>query len=289
MIRGVTVEFPNKKRTGEVAVQNQRVQMAIDANGVAWVTLSRPAQHNAVDFAMLDEIAAVQRRLRREKSVRGAIIHGEGPSFCAGLDFKSVFSSKRNLLRSVLSLYAPRRNIFQRWSMGWRDLPFPVIAVVHGHCYGAGMQLALGADQRIAAPDAKMSLMEVKWGLVPDMGGPTLLRELMSIDVAKELVLSGRIVTGEEAVRLGLASRVEDDPLAAAAAQIAVWAQRSPDALAAGKFLLQDAWSDSEFAALSAERRWQRRIIGRWNQRLAMRLGLKKGSDEVFRPRTVQK
>ena len=154
--------------------------------------------------------------------------------------------------------------------MGWRRLPVPVIAVVHGSCFGAGLQLALGADLRIAAPDARLSVMESKWGLVPDMGGAALLRELLPIDVAKELTFTGRIVDAGTAHALGLVTHVADDPLARARELIAEMLQRSPDALAAGKRLLQAAWHADESDALAAERSWQWRVIGRRNQRIAV-------------------
>src|SRR5262249_6720300 len=153
------------------------------------------------------------------------------------------------------ALYSPRRNFFQQWSMGWRDLAVPVIAAIHGNCFGAGIQLALGADVRIARPDAELSVMEAKWRLVPDMGGAALLRELIGIDLAKELAMTGRIVSGTEAHALGLVSHLAEDPLAHARSLVAEIATRSPDAVAAAKFLLQDAWGASESGALAAERR----------------------------------
>jgi enoyl-CoA hydratase/carnithine racemase len=150
-------------------------------------------------------------------------------------------------------------------------VPAPVIAVVHGNCLGAGLQLALGADIRIATPDARLSVMEAKWGLVPDMGGTVLLRELVGIDVAKELAMTGRVVSGTQAHALGLVTHVDAAPMERALALAAEIAERSPDAVAAAKLLLQQSWSASEPEALAAERRWQRRLIGRGNQLVSLR------------------
>ena len=236
----------------------------------ALVALQRPEKHNGVDFPMLRAVLAAQATLRERREVRAVVLHGLGPSFCAGLDFKSVMAKPAEATLMATQVLWPQRNEFQRWSVGWRDLGVPVIAVVHGSAFGAGLQLALGADVRIGAPDAKLSVMEAKWGLVPDMGGPTLLRELLPIDVAKELTMTGRVVDAAQAKALGLLTHVSDDPMAHARQLVAEIEARSPDAVAAGKFLLQEAWIASEHGALAAERRWQRRVIGRENQRIAV-------------------
>ena len=153
---------------------------------VARVTLTRADKHNGMDMAMLEAVRAAARRLKKDRRVRAVVLHGDGPSFCAGLDVKSVFGSKRAAAKGFAALWSPVRNRFQDWSMAWREVPVPVIACVHGNCFGAGIQLALGADIRIATPDAKISVMESKWGLIPDMGGAALLRELVPLDVAKD-------------------------------------------------------------------------------------------------------
>lgn len=268
----------------------ERIRLRIDEQRIAWVALNRGEQHNAVDLPMLRAMREVQRRLRRAGEVRGAVIHGDGPSFCSGLDFRSLQAARGKAALAVLDLWLPWRNLFQDWSMGWRELPFPVIAAIHGHCYGAGLQLALGADLRIARADARLSLMEAKWGLVPDMGGPALLRELMPIDCAKELVFGGRVVEAAEALELNLVGRIDADPLTAARAQLEAWNQRSPDALAAGKFLLQEAWHAGEDEALGSERRRQRSLIGRANQLLAMKAGLGRNAEPPrFRPRRIRR
>jgi enoyl-CoA hydratase/carnithine racemase len=256
---------------------NDRVRLTIDGT-VAHVCLTRADKHNGMDFAMLRGVLAAQRSLRAMRDVRAVILHGDGPSFCAGLDFKSVLGKPALTAWMYTQLWWTRRNDFQAWSMGWRDLGVPVIAAVHGNCFGAGIQLALGADIRIASPDAKLSVMEAKWGLVPDMGGPTLLREILPLDAAKEITLTGRVLDAAEAKALGLVTHVSDDPLAHARRLAAEIATRSPDAVAAAKHLLQEAWSADERRSLASERRWQRRLVGTKNQRAAIEQNQKRAT-----------
>ena len=260
--------------------------------GIAYVRLARPDKHNGMDFAMLQAVIDACHSLHCDRSIRVAILYGEGPSFCAGLDFKTVLSKPGSAAVGYAKLWKLTRNDFQTWSMAWRELPIPVIAAIHGSCYGAGIQLALGADIRIAAPDAKLSVMESKWGLVPDMGGAALLRELVPIDVAKELCFTGRVLSGIEAQSLGLVTRVDADPLAAAEKLALEMVTRSPDAVAAAKFLMQDVWHTDESSALTAERRWQRRLMARANQRIAVKNNMgggKKGeAPQPFAPRSIK-
>ncbi len=250
---------------------NTSVVVTIEGE-LAMVTLNRPASHNGMDFPMLSAMLAAQSQLRRNRSIRAVILRGEGPSFCAGMDFKAAMKQPSRTAIKALQLFLPWTNQFQRWSMGWRRVGVPVIAVMHGNCFGAGLQLALGADIRFCHPDAKVSLMEAKWGLVPDMGGICLLRELVPMDVAKELTLTGRVIGAQEAFSMGLITHLSDDPMADALKLAAEIASRSPDSVAAGKFLIQQAWRVGDYAALRAERLWQRRIIGRSNQRVAIAL-----------------
>lgn len=248
---------------------NDRVLVSVH-EGVATVTLNRADKHNGVDFPMIDAMIAAQRRLARDRSVRAVILVGDGPSFCAGLDFKAVLARPALAAWKATQLLWPFTNQFQRWSMGWRRLGVPVIAAVHGNCFGAGIQLALGADIRFAHPRSQISLLEAKWGLVPDMGGIATLRELVPLDVAKELTFTGRVIDGTQAHALGLVTHLADDPVAAARALAHEIAARSPDSVAAAKFLLQNAWRVGLWRALRAERLWQRRVIGRSNQQVAM-------------------
>lgn len=271
-----------------IARFHDRVETEV-ADGIARVRLARPQQHNGMDFAMLAGVIAACRSLKSDRLVRAVIIHGEGASFCAGLDFKTVLSKPVKAAAGYAKLWKPTRNDFQTWSMGWRELPVPVIAAVHGNCFGAGIQLALGADLRIATPDAKLSVMESKWGLIPDMGGAALLREVVRIDVAKELCFTGRVLSGAEALQLGLVTRIDASPLAAAEALAAQIATRSPDAVAAAKLLMQQAWHDDEAAALGFERHWQRKLMARANQRIAVSNNMSKqaaSNPKPFKPRS---
>jgi len=264
---------------------NDRVRVEVQGS-LATVTLTRADKHNGMDMPMLDAVRGAAVRLRKDRRVRTVILRGDGPSFCAGLDVKSMFGSAKAAATGFAALWSPVRNRFQDWSMAWREVPAPVIACIHGSCFGAGIQLALGADLRIATPDAKISVMESKWGLIPDMGGAALLRELVPLDIAKELAMTGRILGGTEAHELGLVTHVSDDPVDAAHKLAAEIETRSPDAVAAAKFLMQEAWGRGESGALAAERRWQRKLLGSRNQRIAVARNLEK-KDLPYGPRRV--
>lgn len=262
-------------------------RVRIETRGeIAVVTLNRPDKHNGMDMPMVEAVLGAAKSLRRDKKIRAVILCGEGPSFCAGLDVKGLFGSKRAAVAAFMALHSPVRNRFQDWSMAWRDLPVPVIAAIHGNCFGAGIQLALGADIRIATPDSKISIMEAKWGLVPDMGGPTLLRELIPIDRAKELTYTGRVLSGEQALAAGLVTHIHAQPMDQAFALAAEMTVRSPDSVAAAKQLLQTAWDSSERGSLSAERHWQRKLLGSPNQRIATKRNVEK-TDTPYLPRTI--
>lgn len=250
-------------------------------DSVALVALNRPDKRNALSFQMLRELVACARTLARDRSVRVAILHGDGECFSAGIDLNDL-NNPRNRLLALWSLLKPGMNLFQRACLIWKDLPIPVIAVIHGHCYGAGMQLALGADFRIARGDAKLSIMEARWGLVPDMGLSRSLRGLVRADVARELVMTARIVEGEEAVRIGLVTRLADDPLDAALQLAQELAERSPDAVLAAKRVL-DAMHDSVGSGLRAEKRWQLRLLRGRNLGIARRRA--KTPELPFQPR----
>ena len=239
-------------------------------NTVATVALNRPEKHNGVDWPMLKEVRKVQQQLARHKTLRAVILKGEGPSFCAGLDVKSVMSNPKTGLIMYANLWLPMRNIFQTWSMGWRDLGVPVIAQIHGNCFGAGIQYAMGADIRVCTPDSQLSILEAKWGLVPDMGGAALVRELLPVDVAKELTMTGRVLSGLQAKELGLVTHVVENPEEKVQALVQEMLTRSPDSVAASKFMLQRIFGIDEAAHLTQERRWQRRVLGFKNQRISV-------------------
>jgi enoyl-CoA hydratase/carnithine racemase len=252
---------------------NDRVTIEV-ADGIATVSLNRPEKHNGLDIPMFQGLMAAARSLRRRRDVRVVILRGEGPSFCSGLDVASAFSSMPKFFRHFATL-GRRRNIFQDVGLCWREVQAPVIAVIHGNCFGGGLQIALGADFRIAAPDAKLSVMEIKWGLIPDMSGTVLLRELMPLDQAKLLTLSGRVVNGSEARALNLVTEVAADPLATARALAQTLLGKSPDAVAAGKQLLNGNWLRSENKALAQERKFQLKMFATRNQRIAAKANQK--------------
>jgi enoyl-CoA hydratase/carnithine racemase len=213
------------------------------AGGVADVRLARPEKRNAINRGMLVELLAIAERLKSDPSVRAVVLSGEGRDFCAGLDFAEFQAMREGRHASVndeavQSGDGPAHAVGQRSAFVWTELPVPVIAAVTGNALGGGLQLALGADIRIVAPDAVLSALEVRWGLVPDGTGSQLLPELVGRDVAKELTFTGRMVSGTEAVQLGLATRVAPDPRKAAFDLARSIADRSPDAIRAAKRLL---------------------------------------------------
>ena len=167
--------------------------------------------------------------------------------------------------------------MFQRVAHIWRDLPVPVIAAIHGNCFGGGMQIILACDYRIATPDANLSILEMKWGLIPDMSGMVTLSRLTRIDIAQELTMTGRFFSGLEGAEYGIISKVSDAPLVEADALARVICEKSPDAVAATKYLFKKTWKKDTRSALLWERLTQLRLLGRKNQRIAMANGLSKG------------
>ena len=247
----------------------QRVTVTI-TDGVADVRLNRPEKRNALDIAMFASLITAGERLKSEPGVRAVVLSGEGPDFCAGLDF-GAFQAMRDGERLSLQVdlppaQGPARATGQRAAYVWTELPVPVIAAVTGNALGGGLQIALGADIRIVASDARMSVLEIRWGLVPDMTGTQLLPELVGRDVAKELTFSGRVVDGEEAVRLGLATRADPDPRRAALELARSVAGRSPEAIRAAKRLLDLAGRVDLQAGFAAEQKEIGALIGSPNQ-----------------------
>lgn len=263
-------------------MSEDRVRVRIDDNGVATATMVRADKHNALDQAMFDALVDAAAQLAGDTSVRAVVLHGEGKSFCSGLDVASFMGGERGT--GVLLTRDGDRpaNLAQRVSYDWSLVPAPVIAAIHGNCFGGGLQIALGADIRIAAPDAKLSIMEIKWGLVPDMGITQALPRLLPIDVAKELTFTGRIVSGSEGSELGLVTRTDADPLAAALALANEIASKSPQAIRAAKRLYDETWvSTDPRAALALESELQTGLIGSPNQIAAVMAGMS-GERPVF-------
>jgi enoyl-CoA hydratase/carnithine racemase len=254
------------------------------AEYVATVSLSRPEKHNALDGAMFQGILDAAAEVAATPGVRAVVLRGEGPSFCSGLDVASLMSGPVSLDDILERRNGHRANAAQRVVTDWLDLPFPVICAVHGNCFGGGLQIALGADVRIAAPDARLAVMEAKWGLVPDMAITSTLPRIVRADVARELTYTARTVTGAEAAELGLVTRTAEDPHAAALELAREIAARSPDAVRAAKRLYSEAWDAPAADALKLETELQVALIGSPNQLAAVTAGMTKQPAEFADP-----
>ena len=264
-------------------MDEQRVKIEV-CDHVAVVTLTRADKHNALDVAMFEAIIAAADRLAREPGVRAVVLHGDGPSFCSGLDVMSIMASGDGVDGLLEPLKGDVPNWFQRAAYDWVRVPVPVIAALHGNCLGGGLQIALGADIRIAAPDTRLSVMEVKWGLIPDMSITRTLPRLVGIDVAKELTYTGRIFTGTEARELGVVTRVSDEPLTAARQLAGEIASKSPDAIRGAKRLYDQSWTGSALQTLALEAKLQLALIGSPNQLAAVSAGAAKQPAEFIDP-----
>jgi enoyl-CoA hydratase/carnithine racemase len=262
-----------------------RVQVDHDA-GVAHVRLTRPDKRNALDSAMFLAIAAAGERLKNDSSVRAVVVSGDGPSFCAGLDFGSfqamgsggaggngaggnaAQNGADTVSESGIGAMAEGRitHLAQQIAWVWQEVPVPVVAALVGHALGGGMQLALGADIRIAHPDTKLSMREVHWGLIPDMTGTLMLSRLVRDDVMKDLVFTGRILPASEGAALGLVTRLSNDPVADAFAAAREIAGRSPDAVRGAKRLINRLSNAGAAEHFAAEREIIFKLIGSPNQ-----------------------
>ncbi len=267
---------------------SERVTMTI-SGGVADVRMNRPEKRNALDGAMFQGLAEMGERLKTEPGLRVVVLSGEGSSFCAGLDFASF---------QTLSTPTPSTGVRPQPADGnpgemqdggithlgqqvcwvWQEIPVPVIAAVHGHALGGGIQIALGADIRIVHPDTQMSVREVHWGLVPDMTGTLMLSSLVRADIAKELVFTARIFDGREAFALGLATRLSDSPFDEAMSMATEIGGRSPDAIRGAKVLLNGLFNEGAEQQFAEERRVIGSLIGRPNQVEAVMANFEKRS-----------
>ena len=235
---------------------------------VADVRLNRPDEYNALSPEMFKSITDAGKTVSADAAIRAVVLSGEGRGFCAGLDFESfaaMQSTQGDLDIFSRSEESPANNA-QLAGYIWKQAPMPVIAAIHGVAFGGGLQIALGADMRLATPDARFSVMEIKWGIIPDMSLTQTLRDLVRLDVAKELTFTGKIVSSEEAVRLGLITRMCDDPRGEALELARKIATKSPQAVAAGKRLLDKAWHGDTKEGLLLEESLQRTLIGTPNQ-----------------------
>lgn len=250
------------------------------SGGVARVFLDRPDKLNGLTLEMLADLASTAHRLARDATLRAVVMGGTGESFCAGLDFAAALRDPWGIARSFLPVPWRGTNRFQEACWSWRRLPVPVVAVVHGHCYGGGLQLALAADFRYTTPDSQWSVLEAKWGLIPDMSGIRSLAELVGIDTAKRLTMTGDTLTGEEAHRLGLVTEVAADPMAAADELVAKLRTRSPDAVAAAKRLFDATWTATPRRTFARERAEQLALLVNANTRIAREAAFKRTTPE---------
>ncbi len=254
---------------------NDVVTTEIDAH-IAIVTLNRPDKKNAIDLAMFEALSDAGDALANNSSVRAVVLRGAGSVFCAGID-TAVFQGG-GLSEVASGAMAPRggspANMFQSAAYTWRALPVPVIAAVEGIAFGGGLQIALGADIRYATADCRFSIMEIKWGIIPDMAISTTLRHVMPVDRIKELAWTGRILDGNEAQAAGLITAVKTDPYAKALELAGEIAAKSPDAIRAIKRLMNESWQNTEADSLRQEARLQMSVIGTANQMEAVMANL---------------
>lgn len=254
---------------------SERVQLNVD-DAVATVRMSRPEKRNALDAAMFEALIRTGKQIMADKSIRAVVIHGEGKAFCAGLDFGSFMGSPQLMQKLLERKEESLANMAQRAAWIWQEVNVPVIAAVHGVALGGGLQIALAADLRYVTPDAQLSMMEIKWGLIPDMSLTQTLPRLVPLDVAKELTFTGRIVSGTEAIALGLATKVSDDPLADALETAKLIASKSPHAIRASKTLFNDGPGMTRADALKLETALQVSLLGSPNQMEAVQANMEK-------------
>src|SRR5688500_1506221 len=240
----------------------ERVKIEV-ADHVADVRMTRGDKHNGLDWRMFVALNEALDELAAAAGARCVVLSGDGPSFCAGLDFKSFAEGNGDLAGDGFArVEGSIANFAQRVAYGWRELEVPVIAALRGACIGGGLQIALGADVRIATPDVKLSVREVNFGLIPDMSLSQTLPRLVRDDVARELTYTARMVEADEAAALGLVTRIADDPLSDARALAAKIADQSPEAVRRAKRLLTEAPKLSAAEGLALEAELQRELIG---------------------------
>lgn len=256
---------------------SKRIRLEI-AKHLATVTLDRADKRNAVDMQMFEDLLSAAAAIREDRSVRVVVMHGDGPDFCAGIDI-AMFAGQ-GIDATGPDLMAKRdntpANLVQQACLVWRELPVPVIAALNGTVFGAGLQIAMGADFRYASPDSRLSIMEVRWGLIPDMALTTTMRHVVATDKLRELAYTGRIVSGAEAVSLGLVTALDDDPVAHAMSVAGDIAGKSPDAIRAIKRLINESWDQDPAQALLLEASLQKKVLTGSNQREAAAANLEK-------------
>ena len=255
-----------------------------DLADVVYLKLDRPDKLNGLTLNMLQALVNQSKQIAGDRSIRAVIIHGEGQNFSAGLDFGTVMKNPMDIAKA----FAPRpwrgTNLFQEGPWCLRRLPVPVIAAVEGYCFGGGVQIAMAADYRFATPDSQWSVLEAKWGLIPDMSGIQSLSQVLPIDVAKRLAMTGEQLDGTRAAELGLISEVSTDPLAAAEDLARLIVSRSPDSVSYAKRLFDETWNKGPRATFFKERLRQARLLGAKNTKIAQKAAAKaKGIGEAVK------
>lgn len=245
-------------------------------NQIAQVRLNRADKFNAVDMNMIYGLIEAAAKIKQQNNIRAVVIAGNGPSFCSGLDIPSIMAQPSNITTLLTTEEGYDANLAQRCALDWHDLKVPVIAALQGHVYGAGLQIAMAADIRIAQKETLMSIMEVKWGLIPDMSLTATVPHFARQDIIKELTFTGRKFTAEEGLGYGLVTRLEADPIAAATTLAQEIVSKNPDAVQGAKKLLNKAWQLDRADALDLEENIQRGILGTKNQMEAVQANLAK-------------
>lgn len=263
---------------------NDRVSISMEADGVAQVRMTRADKMNALDPDMFECLLEAGEVLHAMPGLRAVVLAGEGRSFCAGLDLTSMAQTGRHDAVPLTVRTHGNANRPQQVAMQWRKLPVPVIAAVHGVCFGGGLQIASGADIRVVDPAARMAVMELKWGLVPDMGGYALWKGMVRHDVLRELTYTNREFTGEQAGEYGFATIVDANPVARATAIAADIANRNPHAQRAAKRLFNRYLETTTDEILMAESVEQTAIIGSRNQIEAVRSAMEKRKADFVDP-----
>lgn len=262
-----------------------RITCSIDENKIATVSLNRIDKLNAIDMAMFVAVKNITKELKANKEVRAVIVKGNGSDFCSGLDVRSLLTSKTQAIKLLFKWWPTRPNDAQRFSLAWRDIPCPVIFAIHGRCWGGGLQLASGGDFRIASPDANFSIMEAKWGLIPDMGGALAFRELMRQDHTLEMAMTAKVIDSQTAKEYGLVTKIAEDPQAKAYELALECINRSPDVLAANKKLYNKTWWSSPGKALFYETWYQIKVALGKNRSIAASRERKPDNPRDYAPR----
>ena len=252
---------------------SEAIEIAIE-NHVAHARLNRPDAHNAIDGPLMSGVLDFGRSMMEPGDVRAIVLSGDGKSFCAGLDTSSfaemvsgdLSGERDDVVHAMEDISPGGANRAQQLGWLWQEVPVPVIAAMHGAALGAGLNLALGADIRIAHPDARLGFVEITWGLLPDMSASQSLRRLTSLDRMKELVLTGRKFSGEEALQYGLVTELSDAPVEAALAMARTIAGYNPDAVRAAKQVLNNAGLVDVAGGLAEEAAVTRRLLSSSNQ-----------------------